>query len=320
MKHPFKLSKTNIIYFIIAALLWFVFKIRILNPSLETISELCGNIMALFLFPFLTAILFWFLFRKKKNSAPIAFNVMLSFILLSKGIAFMECSRVNESEMQKTIDNLNTYKSKSIQNPDSINSNYEEFYKNSISSLDALIEKTNGEEKEIFKTLKEIAATNDSMNVIWQKAHLDIENKVRLNFMDAKDKLYCEQQLELISDYLIASKSYKEYFIKRPAYIDKKFKKFNGSRLAKDAIKGFNSKFKGQLNAFIPYIEAHIEYGSELQGIFSILKNEKWTYSEQSGLHFSYTAADEAFNELYFKLPETRSKVNSLLEDFYKAL
>jgi len=82
MKHPFKPSKTNIIYASIIAVIIIFFNIRIYGFDAYTFGMSIGSIIGIILIPTLLALLFWFILGRKENGGTATFNVVLTLMLL----------------------------------------------------------------------------------------------------------------------------------------------------------------------------------------------------------------------------------------------
>jgi len=78
-KHPFKISKKNIIYVLIT-----VFKIRTIEFDPESFGYLIGTIIGYFLFPTIIALFFWWILERKKNDGNLAFTIFFTIIIFGQ--------------------------------------------------------------------------------------------------------------------------------------------------------------------------------------------------------------------------------------------
>ncbi|MEJ6791601.1 MAG: hypothetical protein QNK89_02380 [Lacinutrix sp.] len=83
MKHPFKLSKTNIIYGLIVSFISVFLNTKIRGFNSFSIGYSIGTILTVIAFPTLFALLFWYILGRKENGGTTTFNVVLSILLLS---------------------------------------------------------------------------------------------------------------------------------------------------------------------------------------------------------------------------------------------
>lgn len=82
MKHPFKLSKTNLIYMAVVAIIISLHQILTAGFDAVVLGQVFGVLLILFTIPFLGAFLFWFISGRKASAGTSVFNIILSLLIL----------------------------------------------------------------------------------------------------------------------------------------------------------------------------------------------------------------------------------------------
>lgn len=316
MRYPFKLSKTNIIYASIVAVIMIFFKIRIYGFDAYTFGMSIGSIIGIILIPTLIALLFWLILGRKENGGTTAFNVVLTLMLMGSISEFGQIAK----DRQKPIDDLqkavSKYKESTLANPDSTGSNYNELSTNVKSSIDGLIKNSFGEERKVWLALKLFFRKSDSINTQWNKAYNSFSEPRILDFNKLNNPKEFEFQKQIIQEYINQSENFKsfvenrvEYLIEQTKTIDKKNKAYKGF------IKGLTKKDSIQKPIFMPYINAHIKYGQGMKKIIELLENErgKWSYDNKNQtLIFENSKTQTTYENILNKVVTNEEIVNKL--------
>ena len=97
MKHPFKLSKANIIYGLTALAVSLLINIRIHGiGSSYSLGIAVGTIITLILFPTFFALLFWYILGRKEYGGTTTFNIVLTLMLFGSLSEFGRISKERE--------------------------------------------------------------------------------------------------------------------------------------------------------------------------------------------------------------------------------
>ena len=94
MKHPFKLSKSNIIYAAIVAVIVIILNLRIYGFDAYAIGMSFGSIFGIVLIATLLAFLFWFMLGRKEKGGTTTFNIVLTLMLLGSLSEFGQIARI----------------------------------------------------------------------------------------------------------------------------------------------------------------------------------------------------------------------------------
>lgn len=320
MKHPFELSKSNVIYASIVAIVVIFLNIRIYGLDGYTFGYSLGSLIGIILFPILIALLFWFILGKKEKGGTTTFNVVLTIMFLVSISKFGQITK----ERQKPIDNLQKavteYKESALANPDSIELNYTALSTDVKQSIEDLLKTSIGEERKVYLALKEFFNKADSTNIEWNQAYNAFSEPRILDFSRLNNKKEFEFQKQVIQKYINQSENFKSFVENRVDYLKNKTKNIDRDNKAyKGFIRGFTKKDLLQKPIFIPYINAHIEYGQGIKEIVELLEKQqgKWSYEdeflifENSETQITYEkllnnaiSNEEIVNELFDKLVE----------------
>lgn len=285
MKHPFKPSKSNIIYASIVAAIIIFFNIRIYGFDAYTFGMSIGSIIGVVLITTLLALLFWFILGRKEKGGTTAFNIVLTLMFLGTISEFGQIAK----DRQKPIDDLQKavfeYKESTLANPDSTDSNYNELSANIKSSIDDLIKNSVGEERKVWLALKGFFKKSDSTNKEWNRAYNSFAEPRILDFNRLNNTKEFEFQKQTVQEYINQSKHFKSFVETRVDYLKEKTNRIDKSNKAYIGfIKGLTKKDSIQKPIFIPYINGHIEYGLGIKKIIELLENEqgKWNYDDET--------------------------------------
>lgn len=204
--------------------------------------------------------------------------------------------------MQKAV---SEYKEKALTNPESTGTNYSELSIDIKKSIDDLIKTSIGEEKKVFLTLKDYFKKADSVNVSWNNAYTAFAEPRILDFTQLNEKEEYKFQKNVIQKYINESENLKSFVQNRVAYLKTQTKNIDSnSKSYRGFIKGLTNKDSIQKPIFIPYINAHIEYGQGIKKIIELLENEqgKWSYDNET-------------ETLIFENLETQNTYEKILND-----
>ncbi|MFD1162494.1 exosortase/archaeosortase family protein [Hwangdonia seohaensis] len=318
MKHRFKLSKFNIIYASIVAVIIIFLNSRIYGFDAYTFGMSLGSIIGIILFPILIALLFWFILGREYNGGTTTFNIVLTLMFLG---SISEFAQIAQSR-QKPIDNLqkavSEYKERTLTNPDSTDSNYSELSTNIKSSIDDLLKTSVGEERKVWLALKDFFKKSDSTNIEWNKAYNAFADPRILDLNRLDNSKEFEFQKRTVQEYVNQSNHFKSFVQNRVSYLIEQTNRIDKSNKAyKGFIKGLTDKDSIQKPIFTPYINAHIEYGQGVKKIIELLENElgKWSYeNETETLIFENSEAQTTYEKILNDALSNEEIVNELFD------
>ncbi|AUC15920.1 hypothetical protein BTO06_12505 [Tenacibaculum sp. SZ-18] len=316
MKHPFKPSKSNIIYASIVAAIIVFFNIRIYGFDAYTFGMSIGSIIGIILIPTLLALLFWFILGRKENGGTTTFNVVLTLMLLGSISEFGQIAKDRQkliNDLQKAV---SEYKESTIANPDSTDSNYNVLSANVKNSIDDLIKSSVGEERKVWLALRDFFRKSDSTNIEWNKAYNAFAEPRILDFNRLNNKEEFEFQKQTVQEYINQSDHFKAFVENRIDYLKEQTKRIDKSNKAyKGFIKGLTKKDSVQKPIFMPYINAHIGYGQGIKKIIELLENEQgnWSYdNETETLIFENSEAQTTYENILNDAISNEEIVNEL--------
>lgn len=285
MKHSFKLSKSNIIYASIVAIVMLFIKIRIYGFDAYSFGLSLGSFFAVIIIPTLLALLFWFILGRKEKGGTITFNIILTLMLFSSISEFGQMTK----ERQKPIDDLkeavSKFKENTLSTPDSTDANYSELSTGIKKAIDDLLKTSIGEERKVFLVLKEFFKKSDSMNIEWTKAYNAFAEPRIFDFNRLNNSQEFEFQILIVQEYINQSNHLKSFAENRVEYLKNQTKGINKNNKAyKGFMRGMAKRDALQKPIFIPYINANIEYGQGIKEIIKLLEKEegKWNYENET--------------------------------------
>lgn len=324
MTYPFKPSKSNIIYASIVAIIIIFYNIRIYGFDAFTFGMSIGSIIGIILIPTLLALLFWLILGRKENGGTTTFNIVLTLMLLGSISEFGQIAQ----DRQKPIDDLQKavteYKERTLTNPDSTDSHYSEFSTNVRSSIDKLLKTSVGEEKKVWLVLKGFFKKSDSTNIEWNNAYNAFANPRILDFNRLNNSKEFEFQKQTVQEYINQSNHFKSFVENRVSYLKEQTKGIDKSNKAyKGFIRGLTKKDSIQKPIFMPYINAHIEYGQGIKKIIELLEKEqgKWNYeNETETLIFGNSDAQTTYEMILNDAISNEEIVNELSDELVKIM
>ena len=285
MKHPFKLSKSNIIYTIIVGVIVIFLNTRIYGLDGFSIGYSLGSLIGLLLFPSLFAFLFWFILGRKENGGTTTFNVVLSLMLLGSISQFGRIAKDRQKPIDTIQKAITDYKENTLTNPDSTDLNYATLSSNIKNSIDDLVKTSIGEERKVYVVLKEFFKKSDSTSLEWSKAYNAFNEPRILDFNQLNNQEEYEFQKNVIQAYIDQSHNFKYFIENRIDYIKNQSKNIDKSHASYIGfMRGMTKKDSVQTPIFVPYINGHIAYGEGIKEIVEILEKEngKWEYEDET--------------------------------------
>lgn len=312
MKHPFKLSKTNIIYFIIVCLVFIVHHLFVSKFDAEIIGFVIGSTIGLFIFPFLIGLLFWYILGRKEKGGTTTFNIILTIVAISQFNLFIQKNNKEREIYSNIKSSIKDYKTEIVDEPDTSHNAYNKMYNSIDDNIDDLIKSTSSnDEKRVFLVLKKFLSSSDKFNTKWLNAHKEISKETFFDFSVLKDKDELENQIFSVNSYINASKEYKSFFRTRLTTLDTDIRNLEiNNDFIKGVLKEIRKKDALQKPIFNPYIDSHIEYGEKIKEALYILKKNKWSYSKEGIINFKNINVEIEFNEILDEITEIEFKVN----------
>lgn len=318
MKHPFRPSKSNIIYASIVAFTIMLLNIRIYGFDYYRFGYIVGSIIGILLIPTVIALLFWFLLGRKEKGGTTTFNLLLTFMFIG---SLSELGQIAE-ERQNPVNDLkkaiSDFKETSLAHPDSTNTTYLTLSNNVTKSIDELVKTSFGEEKKVYLALQEYFIQADSINIKWNNAHKAFAEPRILDFARLNEKNEFDFQKRVIQNYIDNSEKFKTFNQNRIKYLQNKTKNIDRNNKAyKGFVKGLTNKDSIQKPIFIPYINAHIDYGKTMKGIIELLEQEngKWTFKNET-----ITFQNQESQVIYEQLLMDAIKDEEIVDKFYDKL
>jgi len=126
---------------------------------------------------------------------------------------------------------------------------------------------------------------SDSTNIEWGNAYNAFADPRILDFNRLDNPKEFEFQKQTTQEYINQSNHFKSFVENRVDYLKKQTNRIDKSNKAyKGFIKGLTKKDSIQKPIFLPYINAHIEYGQGIKKIIELLETEqgKWSYENET--------------------------------------
>jgi len=273
---------------------------RVYGIDAYTFGFSFGIAIVVILIPTLFAFLFWFILGRKEKGGTTTFNIVLTLMFLGSITESNRIIKDKQDSLQGIRKSLSDYKKDTVNDPDSLMSNYSKASTGIKKGIDNLINTSIGEEKEYYIFLKNYYKKSDSINTEWNNSHEALMAPNILNFEVLYDKKDYNFQKSVIQNYINKSESLKIFFQSRLKNVRSQTAHLNPNNdVLKKFMKGFIKKDSIQRPIFVPYIDAHIGYGRNLKGIIELLEKEngKWEPYEES-VNFQ-NAESQMFYEKY---------------------
>jgi hypothetical protein len=132
----------------------------------------------------------------------------------------------------------------------------------------------------------------------------------------------CDRQIKVINCYISNSIDYKRFFSNKVPFLKSKLRGLNQNN---ESVKGFMTaiiqKDSVQKIFFIPYINAHIEFGKNLVKIIELLKveNGKWK-SENNMVSFEKSDCQEIFDAAIIEAAKNEEEINELYDKLLEVI
>lgn len=314
MKSPFKLSKWNIIFMVIATIVLLFIKITLNGFSAYTLGYSIGTVAGLFVIALLVALFFWFVTGRKKGGGTIAFNIVVLLMLFGSFKEMGTILNARSSTMNNLKNAITDFKEVQKNNPDSINESYNNVSGKAHEFVDQVLANSGGDEKQVFLVIKDYLKQSDSINIIWGAAYDSVMAPRILDYSLLTDADEYNYQLTVLDRYINTSANYKDFVLNRIHYVQERTTNLSpNSKVLKGFMTELSKKDYIQQPVFKPYIDTHITYGNNLKGIVELLKreNDKWSY-EDDILYFENDAAEEQFTVLIKKITDNEAVLNEL--------
>ncbi|MBJ6367506.1 hypothetical protein [Snuella sedimenti] len=322
MKHPFKLSKSNIVFSIIVSLIIIFLNIRIYGFDAYTFGLSFGSIIGAIIFPALIALLVWFIKGKKEYGGTTTFNIVLALMLLGSISEFGQVINERKKPMEDMQKAVSKYKERTLANPDSTDANYSELSNGIKNSIDGLLKTSVGEERKVYLALKEYFKKSDSVNVQWNSAYNAFAEPRILDFSLLNEMEEFKFQKNVIQKYIDESEYFKSFIINRVEFLKHKTKNIDKDNKAyKGFLKGMTNKDSIQKPIFIKYINGHIDYGKGMKSILELLEKEngKWQY-ENEVITFQDLETQNAYEKIFNHAILNEEIVNELSDKLVELL
>ena len=312
-KFPYKITKFNWIFYIIAIILASLLRLLTFENFPEFIGNCIGLSIGFLIFASLFGVIFWFILGRKENGGSYTFNVLILLMLFGQ---LGEFSRTINSRKENKVDirqAIQKYKD-DIKN-DSLQGNeaLDSFAVSLEKGIDELIDDSRGNEKKLYISLK--AFLNESIDEanLWNDAYYKINDDAFFNFNVLKNEGEFESQIEIAQDYIKASNRYKVFFQQRMNRLNAIIEN-NGinDEFANKMTSALRKKIKKQGIVFIPYIDNHIKYGEKMVEILKFTKDKKWKSSDLNFVEFSNSKYQEEFDSKINQLVVIEENVNEL--------
>jgi hypothetical protein len=271
-------------------------------------------------FAFLFAYLFWFILGKKKGGGTTTFTIVSIFCFFSVFNQMVELNKKRQKPITDLQNAIAKYKNNMKVSPDSAESNYKTLTSEIKSGITAMINTSYGDERRALLILKNYIHDHDSIQLKWNDSFNAAIDPQMLDFSLLGKVSECDRQIKVLNFYISNSINFKRFVSNKVPFLKNKLSGLNQNNETVNGIMtGIIQKDSVQTIIFIPYINAHIEFGNNLLKIVELLKveNGKWKIKnnmvlfEKSDCQGIFDAAlieaaknEEVVNELSDKLLE----------------
>jgi len=298
-KHPFRLSKSNIILSVIVSIIVMFLNTRFTNFDGFTVGTMIGSVIGVLLLPLLLALLFWFIKGRKKLGGTITYNVVICLMLFGQFGEFSRNIQTKENSSESILTARDEFINNTKGNPDSITSNYNKYSETVDKSMEDLIASSTGDERQVYLIIQKYLAKMNTVYSKWNDANDKVLSPDVFDFELIKNTEECDRQIEIIDDYILTSSNYHDFFLNRIPYLTEELKVVGlNSKYAKRFMKTLREKDSLQMPVFKPYIKAHIKFGKGLNQILKLAKQNigKWKV-EDNYLSFENTEIQTKYDD-----------------------
>jgi len=313
MRPSYKLSKSNIILSSIFCVLLLIIAIRLLGFSYYTLGVSLGVIITTFIIPLIISFLVWLLFPAKNKSQSVVFNIIA--ILFFWG-SFVEIAKI-KNEKTVLFKNILIAKEQLVidtkKQPDSTQLNYSKFSKTIKKNIKQIVEMSGGSEKKVFVAVENYFNEFNMIYPKWDNSYEKVLNDTILNFKLLKETKECDRQINIVENYILNSKEYKNFIVTRKDFLKKKgIENDIKDSFIKAFLKELKTKDSIQLPLLKKHLNAHIKYGENIINIIQILKdsNHKWDYNDDI-LLFDEDKTMNNYNKVIEELTKNEEIINS---------
>ncbi|MFD0862749.1 hypothetical protein ACFQ1M_11085 [Sungkyunkwania multivorans] len=309
-KHAFRLSKVNWIFVLIVIVISSFVFLRSDGINAASLGHLTGSWIGIGFIPLLFSVIVWLIRGRKRYAGTHTFNIVLAIMCYGIMKEMEAMSKERTDNIEKMTESLSTYKDE-INNEEDIDSAYEKHMANVDESLSKIIQNTTGNEQEVYRNLQKFAAINNTVMVNWERSYDSVMEPRILDYAVLNDIAECEYQIAVLKRYQSQSEIYKDHFKRRMEIIKGLNKGIpEDNKALQGVIKGIKKKDSVQKPIFLPFINAHIDYSSNLIAIVAFLKKNKgkWQYLNEE-LIFDNGELDEDFSSLIEKITEDEDRI-----------
>ena len=322
MEQRFGLSKSNLIYFGIVAILHIALFVAFSQKSAYLTGELIGKLIALLLFPALFARLAWALATNKKRWASVTFNVVLTLFLFGQlGQAANRGRQAQQlAELEKSRDRFKADVA-ATDDPDQLDAAYKDFVGSVKGSFDRLSEGSTGSERRFYQIMKGFVSDSEDAARKWNDAYNAVLAPDILDYGHLSDDQEYDRQRGVLTAYVEVTRSYLTFFAGMMPDLEQRLAELGENELAKGALKGAEEKYRKQQPVFEPLMQTHVEYGLELIEVLDLLQANAAAWSmENDELVFDDGETQEAFGQLLGSLINKETTIETLSNKLVAAM
>lgn len=319
MEQQFTLSKSNKIYYGIAAIALIGVSIVVGDISSVTIVRFMGKLLGLLFLSSLFAWIVWRLSGKNERRKSLTFNIVLTLALLGQ-LAQTAQKAQQYQQLNELGMHAQKFKETVYKDPEAYNSAYNKFMDSSKTQFDSLSKTGTGSEKQFFKIMGEFMSEVQVAYQDWSNSFAAIQAPEILDYALLNNDEVFENQKKIIQLYLDKTKNYQVFHKGVLPDLEERLSVFGkDNTLAKDALEGFTDKYLAQKPTVELLLQAHLDYGNGLLQMLEFLrKNQgKWVYAN-SELTFNTDDMINQYNELVKDVVKQESIVNTLSQNLIK--
>ena len=169
-----------------------------------------------------------------------------------------------------------------------------------------------GDQRKALLILRDYIHDRDSVQLRWNDACNAVITSQILDFSRLGEISECDRKIELLNCYISHSIKYKLFFSNQVPELKAKLGILDQhNESVKAYMTGIIQKDSAQKIFFIPFINAHIEYGNNLLTIVGLLKAEegKWKI-ENHRVIFKKSGCQVIYNETLNEAVKNEEKIN----------
>ncbi len=315
MKHPFAVSKTNIILAAVCIGIIGLLTFRVNGLSSYAIGTFVGRFVFVLVFPLIVAVLAWFITGRKEGGGQIMFNIVL--VILSFGAATNVFDNAKEDRQQLANVQSNIGELRNLYSQDSVpQASVDSVSTAIIKNFNKMILRSSGAEREIIKISKEMFIQTTRFASNWNNSFDRLNNAGLIDYSKIQDTQSRNEQRKIIVEYQKMSKIYLRFFLSRKTILNKKLEHLDPNNPTVVGFKnGFTSKDSIQRPVMISYLKSNINYGQNLLSVLDMFDdpNVGWHY-DGTVLEFDNYNDELKYNMLYESMDSNINSINRLHE------